>query len=522
MDPKDNDLADGFLFTDQYELTMAQLYFRAGIHETPAQFDHFFRSYPDYGSHKAGYCINAGLEWLVRWMGATRIRAGEIERLRSLRTRTGEPLFAADFLEWLGENGHFQRLSLEAIPEGRVVHPTVPITVVRGPLAMAQLLESALLNQLNYQTLVATKAARIRYAGRGQPLVDFGMRRAQGRGANAAARAALIGGADFTSNTGISIALGYPPQGTHAHSMVQAFMALGAGELEAFERFADVYPDDCILLVDTIDTLSSGVPNAIRVFERLRRGGHEPVGIRLDSGDLAYLAVRAARMLDDAGFTECRIVLSNQLDERVIQQIIDQIQSEAQREAIDPDRIIGRLSYGVGTHLVTSSGDPALDGVYKLVGIRKNGEWKSAIKLSETPEKTHNPGAKAVWRLYDRRGMATADLVSVSDEDIRNDDPLVLRHPVAASIHRRVPWESLSGAEPLLVPVLDEGRLVRDLPDIEAIRRRRDEDLSRLDEGVKRIINPHVYHVSLSERLWRLKQGLVDAARSFPEEAKDD
>jgi len=502
-------LAEGFLFTDQYELTMAQLYFRAGIHETPAQFDHFFRSYPDYGSHKAGYCINAGLKCLVERLETTRIRGEEIEKLRGVESPSGEKTFGDDFLGWLAENGDFRSLSVEAIPEGRVVHANVPLNIVRGPLAIAQILESALLNQLNYQTLIATKAARIRLAARGGLLVDFGMRRAQDRGANAAARGALIGGADFTSNTGVSLALGYPPKGTHAHSMVQAFMALGSDELEAFEQFAEVYPDECILLVDTVDTLESGVPNAIRVFEKLRRRGHQPVGIRLDSGDLAYLAVRSARMLDEAGFKDCKIVLSNQLDEQVIQQIIGQIQEEARRESLDPDQVIGRLSYGVGTHLVTSAGAPALDGVYKLVGIRKQGEWKPAIKLSENPEKIVNPGAKSVWRLYDQRGMASADLICLSDEDPTRRDPLRLRHPVTSSMARTVPKDSLSGMESLLVPVFVEGKLKENLPDIEGIRGQRDRDLDRLDAGVKRIINPHFYHVSLSEELWDLKQELV-------------
>jgi nicotinate phosphoribosyltransferase len=512
MKTSERELAEGFLFTDHYELTMAQTYFRARLHETPAQFDHFFRNYPDYGAHQAGYCINAGLAWLVEWMQAARIRPAEIEKLRELKSQAGTPLFADDFLDWLRENGHFQRLSMEAIPEGRVVHPNVPLTVVRGPLAIAQILESALLNQLNYQTLVASKAARIRQSGRGNLLVDFGMRRAQDRGANAAARAGLIGGADFSSNTGISLALGFPPKGTHAHSMVQVFMALGGGELEAFRQFAEVYPDDCILLVDTINTLESGLPNAIRVFEELKRKGHQPAGVRLDSGDLAYLAVQSAKQLDQAGFPDCKIVLSNQLDERVLEQIITQIQDEARGEEMDADAIIRRLAYGVGTHLVTSAGAPALDGVYKLVGVKPGDQWQPTIKLSETPEKTLNPGSKSVRRLYDQRGLATADLLCLADEDPRDQDPLVLRHAVTGAIQRRLSQESLSGMESLLVPVLADGRLKTELPDIESIRRQRDRDLERLDAGVKRIINPHIYHVSLSENLWTLKQTLARRA----------
>ncbi len=509
MRTTDNDLAQGFLFTDQYELTMAQLYYRTGIHETPAQFDHFFRRYPDYGSHQAGYCIYAGLEWLLEWMGEAHIRPEEIEHLSAMRDPAGERVFKDDFLQWLSRNGHFEALEITAIPEGRVVHPNEPLTVVHGPLAMAQMLESVLLNRLNYQTLIATKASRIRTAARGGLVVDFGMRRAQDMGANAAARAALIGGADFTSNTGISLALGYPPKGTHAHSMVQAFMALGADELEAFEQYAAVYPDNCILLVDTIDTLGSGVPNAIKVFEKLKRKGHQPVGVRLDSGDLAHLAVRTAAMLDDAGFSDCKIVLSNQLDERVIQQVILQIEDEAGKTGADPDKIVRRLAYGVGTHPVTSAGAPALDGVYKLVGIKKDGEWRPAIKISENTAKIPNPGEKTVWRLYDDREMATADLICRRRETPRDQDLLDLRHPVEPSKRRSLPRTALSGMEELLTPVLREGQIQCELPDIETIRRRRDRDLWKLDAGVKRIMNPHVYHVSLSGSLWDLKQELA-------------
>ncbi len=306
--------AEGILYTDQYQLTMAHLYYRMGLHEKWAQFDYFFRSYPNYGSHRAGYCINAGLEWLVDWMLEVRFRDEDLEYLRGQVGRMGRRLFSDDFLEWLRENGHFGALTLQAIPEGRVVHPNVPLVVVQGPLAMAQILETSLLNHLNYQTLIATKASRIRESGQGRLLLEFGLRRAQDKAAIAGARAALIGGADFTSNVGISHVLGFPPKGTHAHSMVQVFMALGEGELGAFRAYAEVYPDDCLLLVDTINTLESGIPNAIRVFEELRRKGHEPVGIRLDSGDLAYLSIQAARMLDEAGFPNTAvIVLSNQL-----------------------------------------------------------------------------------------------------------------------------------------------------------------------------------------------------------------
>ena len=513
MRPSEQSAAEGILFTDQYQLTMAQLYYRMGLHERHAQFDHFFRSYPDYGSHQAGYCINAGLAWLLDWMQEACFRDQDVETLHGRTGRTGKRIFDDDFLTWLRENGTFDGITMRAIPEGRVVHPNVPLTVVQGPLAMAQILETSLLNHLNYPTLIATKAARIRESGRGRLLLEFGLRRAQERGANAGARAALIGGADFTSNVGISHVLGYPPQGTHAHSMVQVFMALGEGELGAFRAYADVYPDDCLLLVDTIDTLESGIPNAIRVFEELRREGHKPVGIRLDSGDLAYLSIRAAKMLNEAGFPEPLIVLSNQLDELVIWQIIAQIEEEASRYGVDPDHLIGRLVYGVGTRLITSQGASALDGVYKLVAVRDEGAWVPALKISETPEKIINPGHKYVWRVYDRRGKATADLLSRDDEDPRKMERILLHHPTEYATYRTLDRGDVSEIEPLLVDVLKEGELVYDLPSIEDMRGCRHADVERLDPGVKRLINPHVYHVSLTERLWNLKQELIESVR---------
>ncbi len=517
MNRAQRQIAEGILFTDFYQLTMAQLYYRMGLHEKTVQFDHFFRDYPDYGAHKAGYCVNAGLEWLIDWMQEAHLTAGDIDYLRAQTSRSGKRIFDDDFLKWFSENGAFDGITLHAIPEGRVVHPNVPLTVVQGPMVPAQLLESSLLNHLNYQTLVATKAARMHRSGRGRLLLEFGVRRGQDRGANAGTRAALIGGANFSSNVGISRVLGYPPKGTHAHSMVQVFMALGMGELGAFRAYAEVYPDDCLLLVDTIDTLESGIPNAIKVFEELRRKGHEPVGIRLDSGDLAYLSIQAARMLDEAGFPDTIIVLSNNLDELVIWQIITQIRDEAPRWGVDADHLIKRLAFGVGTRLVTSWGEPALGGVYKLVAVCHEGQWIPAIKFSESAEKTPNPGHKHVWRVYDQRGRATADLMSLDDEDPRQMERLVLRHWFDHTKSRVLEKRDISSIEPLLVEVLHEGRLVYDLPSIEAMRQQREADIDRLDPGVKRLVNPHIYHVSLTESLWNLKQSLIASARDLSE-----
>jgi nicotinate phosphoribosyltransferase len=508
--------AEGILFTDQYQLSMAQLYYRLGLHEKKVQFDHFFRDYPDYGLHRAGYCINAGLEWLLDWMQETRFEKEDIAYLSSQKNRKDAPVFDQDFLKWLQEQCTFARLTIRAIPEGRVVHPHVPLTVVQGPLAIAQILETSLLNHLNYQTLIATKAARIRESGRSQLLLEFGLRRGHDKGANAGARAALIGGADFTSNVGVSHVLGYSPKGTHAHSMVQVFMALGMGELEAFQAYADVYPDECLLLVDTIDTLQSGIPHAIKVFETLRSKGHQPIGIRLDSGDLAHLSIQAAKMLDKAGFPDTSIVLSNDLDEMVIWQIITQISEEAPRFGVDPDQLVNRLVYGVGTRLITSHGASALGGVYKLVAVHNDGQWIPAIKISETPSKTPNPGHKQVWRVYDRRSHATADLLSLDDEDPRQMEQIVLRHPTDHTKYRLLKQDDISEIEPLMVDVQKEGKVVSSSRTIEDMRQSRQADLDRLDSGVKRIMNPHHYHVSLTQRLWDLKQELIASAKDTP------
>ncbi|WP_129677849.1 nicotinate phosphoribosyltransferase [Candidatus Chloroploca sp. Khr17] len=510
---EDRRTAEGILFTDQYQLSMAQLYFRQGLHEQTAQFDHFFRRYPDYGLHAAGYCISAGLAWLVDWMQEVSFREEDLAYLRAQRNATGGQLFGDDFLAYLKGCGGFGSLSLWAIPEGRVVHPGVPLSIVRGPLAMAQILETALLNQLNYQTLIATKAARIREVSRASMVLEFGLRRGQERGANAGTRAALIGGADFTSNVGLSSTLGVPPKGTHAHSLVQVFLALGSSELDAFRAYAEVYPDDCLLLVDTINTLESGLPNAIRVFEELRAKGHRPVGIRLDSGDLAYLAIQSALLLDRAGFPETAIVLSSDLDELVIWQIQTQIVEEARRYAADADAILRRLVYGVGTRLVTSHGEGALGGVYKLVAMQSGGTWRPAIKLADTPSKITNPGLKQAWRIYDDRGQATADLLTLEEEDPTKAERLVLRHPSDYTQQRMLERKDLRAIEPLLVQVLDQGQLVAPLPTLEAIRAQRDHDIAGLDVGVRRIMNPHIYHVSLSQSLWDLKQDLLAQLR---------
>ena len=496
-------ISRGALLTDQYQLTMAQLYFRHGLHDRDVRFEHFFRRYPDYGEHEAGYAINAGWGWLGRW--ADRARFGEEEQaaLRSHRVE-GHRLFSDDFVDWLGGLS-WDALRYESVPEGRVVHANVPITVVEGPLAAAQILETPLLNHLNFHTLIATKASRVVEATRGGAVLEFGLRRAPDEGGIAATRAALIGGASASSNVGISHEMGVLPQGTHAHSMVQVFMTLGEGELGAFRAYADMYPDDCILLVDTIDTLESGMPNAITVFEELKRKGHRPIGVRLDSGDLAHLAVQASQMLDRAGFEEVHIVLSSSLDELTIFQILTQIADEAPRYGADPDRVIGRLLYGVGTRMATSDGKPYLDGVYKLVAVSDEGEWRPAIKVSDTPTKIVNPGRKRVRRFYDRRGLATVDLMSLHDETL--EFPLEVLHHHEFGV-TRVLAEPDSASEELLEVISLEAP-VDDPAAVGEARKRRIADLERLDPGVKRLVNPHVYHVSVTRRLADLKAKLI-------------
>jgi len=509
MNTDERKLAEGALYTDLYQLTMAQVYFRMGIHEKVAEFDYFFRSYPDYGSHQAGYCVNAGLEWLLDWIEEAKFHQPEIDYLHTLKNKDGSSIFSDDFLNYLKDKNASSGLNIRAMPEGRVVHPNVPVAIIQGPILFAQLIESSLLNHLNFQTLIATKASRIFESAQGQVVLEFGLRRAQDRAASAGARAAIIGGASGSSNVGISAILGLQPSGTHAHSMVQAIVALGGSELDAFQAYADTYPDNCILLVDTFDTLESGIPNAIRVFEKLKAKGYQPVGVRLDSGDLAFLSIQAAHMMNKAGFPDVKIVLSNQMDELVIWQIITQIKEESVRYGVDAEDLIKRLAYGVGTRMITSSIDPALDGVYKLVAIKNNGNWTPAIKISENPEKTLNPGHKLTWRLYDMRQKAIADVLSCDDEDLCQMETIQLHHPTDHTKKRSLACSELSHIEPLLVDIMQDGKIIYDLPTLDQIRDVRKQDMEKLYPGVKRIMNPHEYHVSLSRKLWNLKQDLV-------------
>jgi nicotinate phosphoribosyltransferase len=504
------------LFTDSYQLVMAQLYLEEGIADRTAQFDHLYRSNPDYGSHQAGFCVFAGLEPLLEWMAQVEVTPQDLDALASQLTPAGGRRYSDEFLAWLAEHGHFRDLEVQAVAEGRVVHPHVPMITVTGPLASAQLLETALLNQCNYPTLIATKAARIVESARGGDVLEFGMRRGPGAAVDEAARAALIGGCSATSNVQASTALGTDPKGTHAHSLVQAYLALGGGELAAFRAFARRYPDECILLVDTVDTLRSGVPNSIRVFEELRAAGHEPVGVRLDSGDLAHLAVESARMLDAAGFPRARIVLSGDLDEVTIWQILTQVSDEAPRAGMDAGALCRRLVYGVGTRLITSEGDPALGGVYKLTAITDAaGRWLPAVKLSENPTKIPVVGPKASWRLHDERGKATVDLLTAADEvPFEGGEQMTLHHPSQAGVRRVIRRDEISRIEPLHDLVFAHGKATKAPSSLDELRHRRSTDVDALDPGVRRMVNPHRYHVSLSDELRRRQQETVERMRA--------
>lgn len=504
-------VAEGFLFTDQYQLTMAQLYWKHGMADRTAQFDYFFRRYPDYGEHQAGYAVTAGLGWLLDWIDRTRVTPEDLEALGAQADPAGNPRFDSGFIDWLAEAGTFGSLKIRAVAEGRIVHAAEPIAVVEGPLALAQIVESSLLNHLNYQTLIATKASRVVEQARGGQVLEFGMRRGPDIGTNAGTRAALIGGADGSSNVGVSHALGTDPRGTHAHSMVQLFMAVGGGELEAFRAYAEIYPDECVLLVDTIDTLRSGLPNAITVFHELRERGHEPLGIRLDSGDLAHLAVRSAAMLDAEGFPDVGIVLSSDLDELAMWQIREQISQEAPAYGLEPADVLSRLMYGVGSRLISSHGYSALGGVYKLVAIDSEDGWTPAIKISDTPEKMPIPGSKRLWRVYDRRGLATADLVSGGDESVVTGSEIRAHHPHRSSLTRTLGAEDTHRVEELLDVVYDGGRRLDD-DDLDVMRARRVSDLERLDVGVRRLVNPHRYHVSVTDEVKNLQRQLVEEA----------
>lgn len=475
------------LLTDLYELTMMQGYFHNKDRNETVVFDAFYRTNPCGG----GYSVSAGLEQVIQYIRELHFNREDIDYLASLG------IFDADFLDYL-KSFRFSG-DIYAIPEGTVMFPREPVVKVIAPIMEAQLIETAVLNIINHQSLIATKAARVCYAAQGDGIMEFGLRRAQGPDAGTyGARAAMIGGCIGTSNVLAGRLFNVPVKGTHAHSWIMSF----PDEYTAFKAYADRYPSACILLVDTYDTLKSGVPNAIRVFSEMRRAGIPLTfyGIRLDSGDLAYLSKKARRMLDDAGFQDAVISASNDLDEFLIESL------KAQGAAI--------TSWGVGTNLITSKDNPSFGGVYKLAAILgDNGEFIPKIKLSENTEKVTNPGNKIIYRIYEKDETGCpkikADLICLEGEHFDEAEELLLFDPLE-------PWKKtrLAGGSytlrPLMKQIFKNGVCCYASPDVMEIRSYCQEELNTLWEETKRLVNPHQVYVDLSRRLYDIKLQLLE------------
>ncbi len=470
------------LLTDFYELTMMQGYYINNTNETVI-FDVFYRENP-CGS---GYAICAGLEQAIDYIKALTFTEEDLDYLRTLH------IFNEDFLSYL-KDFRFTG-DIYAIPEGTVVFPMEPLVKVIAPIIEAQLVETALLNIINHQSLIATKASRVVYAAGGQPVMEFGLRRAQGPDAGTlGARAAVIGGCVGTSNVLSAKLYDLPALGTHAHSWIMSF----DDELSAFRKYAELYPQNTTLLVDTYDTLRSGVPNAVKVFEELRENGRMPekYGIRLDSGDLAYLSKKARRLLDAAGFPDANITASSDLDEYLIDSL------KTQGAKID--------SWGVGTKLITSKDCPAFGGVYKLAAIEKNGEFIPKIKLSENQWKITNPGNKKIYRVYEKEsGKVKADLITLADETFSSKDPLLLFDPIATWKKTYLAPDTYTLRE-LLVPIFLAGECVYTSPSVMEIRDYCLKEQDTLWDEAKRLINPHIVYIDLSIKLYRMKTELLD------------
>ncbi len=472
------------LLTDLYELTMMQGYFRNMDRNETVIFDAFYRSNPNGG----GYAIAAGLEQLIQYIKELHFAPQDIEYLAGLN------IFDKDFLDYLA-NFRFSG-SIYAIPEGTVIFPREPIVKVIAPIMEAQLVETAILNIINHQSLIATKASRVCFAARGDGIMEFGLRRAQGPDAGLyGARAAMIGGCVGTSNVLAGQLFDVPVMGTHAHSWIMSFK----DEYTAFRTYAQMYPDNCTLLVDTYDTLKSGVPNAIRVFTEFRDSGHplKKFGIRLDSGDLAYLSKEARKMLDAAGFENASICASNDLDEYLLHDL------KMQKAAIN--------SWGVGTNLITSKDCPSFGGVYKLAAIQnETGEFVPKIKRSENTEKITNPGNKTIYRIYDKTtGKIKADLICFSDETYDTDKDLLLFDPIATWKKTKLPGGSYTMRE-LLVPVFRKGECIYNSPSVMEIASYCKQEKETLWDETKRLFYPHQVHVDLSQKLYDVKKSLLD------------
>jgi nicotinate phosphoribosyltransferase len=471
------------LLTDLYQLTMINGYFENNVHNDIVIFDMFFRK----NACKGGYTIVCGIDQLVEYINNLNFSDSDLDYLRSLN------LFSEKFLEFLKE---FKFTGdIYTVPEGTVMFPNEPIIRVKAPLYQAQLIETALLTIVNFQSLIATKASRVCFAAQGDSVLEFGLRRAQGPDAGIyGARAAIIGGCSATANVLAGKMFNIPIVGTHAHSWVQKFDS----ELEAFEAYANIYPDKCLLLVDTYDVLNSGVPNAIKVFKDLREKGFEPVGIRLDSGDLDYLSKECKKLLDAAGFENIKITASNDLDEYCISDL---------KSSGSPIN-----SWGVGTKLITSSDSPSLGGVYKLVASYKNDEFEPKIKISEDPEKITNPGYKKVVRIYNSQGKAEADLVMLEDEVLDTNKPLTIFHPLYN--WKKKTFKNYTIKE-LLQPLFVEGKCTHNHRSVLEIKEYTKNELNTLWREYKRLIYPQTYKVDLSEKLWNLKNSMLDTKKNI-------
>ncbi len=465
------------LLTDLYELTMMYGYKKSETDYKEAVFDLFFR-----GTAEISYAVVAGLEQAIDYIQNLRFDADDIEYLRSLN------LFDEDFLSMLGDDFKFTG-DIYAMPEGSIVYPNEPILTVKAPIIQAQLIETALLCIINHQTLIATKASKI-VQNTASTVMEFGLRRSQGPDAGIyGARAALISGCSSTSNVLAGKMFDIPISGTHAHSWVMSF----PDEITAFREYAKLFPDACLLLVDTYDTLEQGIPNAITVFKELRAQGHKPLGIRIDSGDLAYLCNKAREMLDANGFEDAIICASGDIDENVL------ISLNQQGAKID--------SYGIGTKLITSYSNPALGGVYKLAAITENGVLTPKLKISNTIIKVTNPGLKKVVRFYDNEsGKAIADLIMLKDEVNPQGEPYRIFDP-------ENPWKEKTVVnyyvEELQVPIFINGELVYNKPTLKEIRAYHKQCIDNMWEQYKRITNPHIYKVDLSQKLYDLKMELL-------------
>ena len=472
------------LLTDLYELTMMQGYFENEDVNQTVIFDMFYRNNPEGN----GYAICAGLEQLIDYVKNLHFTEDEIDYLKSLG------IFKPAFLAYLRD---FRFTGdIYAIPEGTVIFPREPLVKVIAPIMQAQLIETALLNIINHQSLIATKTARIVRAAQGDGVMEFGCRRAQGPDAAIyGARAAIIAGCVGTSNVLCGQMFHVPVSGTHAHSWIMSF----PDELSAFRAYAKLYPDACILLIDTYDTLDSGLPHAIQVFKELREQGIHPkrYGIRMDSGDLAYLSKKVKAALDAEGFTDAIISASNDLDEGLIGSL------KAQGATIN--------SWGVGTNLITSKDCPAFGGVYKLAAIWNEPEqrFEPKIKISENAEKITNPGDKKIYRIYDLEGMIVADLIALADEEFSSKDPLLLFDPIETWKKTLLPGGSYSMRE-LLVPVFRKGDCVYESPSVKEIQNICRRELNTLWEESKRFEYPHQTYVYLSRKLWNLKNNLLE------------